>query len=143
MMQTADFFRARRDGMIDLKRPLAALATRLPWAQLEAELAPTWHPQSRQGVLGDGGALLSELGGTMTAAGISVAGRPRLSIRLLCSLVYLKHAFNLSDEQLCERWAENVIWQCFSGMDYYETRLPCDATQIGRIRADIGEAGMT
>lgn len=41
----------------------------------------------------------------MTAAGISVAGRPRLSIRLLCSLVYLKHAFNLSDEALCERWS--------------------------------------
>jgi hypothetical protein len=37
-MQTADFFRARLDGMIDLKHPLAVLVTRLPWAQLEAEL---------------------------------------------------------------------------------------------------------
>ena len=55
MMQTADFFRARLDGIKDLKHPLAVLATRLPWAQLEAHLAPTWHRQSRQGVLGDGG----------------------------------------------------------------------------------------
>ena len=60
----------------------------------------------------------------------------------MCSLLYLKHAFNLSDEETCDRWAENVVWQYFSGLDYYEPRLPCDATQIGRFRADIGEAGM-
>ena len=35
-------------------------------------------------------------------------------IRLMCSLLYLKHAFNLSDEETCERWAENVVWQYFS-----------------------------
>jgi hypothetical protein len=31
MAQTVDFFRARLDAMIDLKHPLAVLATRLPW----------------------------------------------------------------------------------------------------------------
>lgn len=142
MMQTPDLFRARLDGMIGLKHPLAVLAIRLPWAQLESDLAPTWQRHSRDGVLGDGGALLPERGGTMSALGVSVAGRPRLSIRLLCALVYLKHAFNLSDEALVERWSENVVWQHFSGLDYYEPRLPCDATQIGRFRSNIGEAGM-
>lgn len=29
--------------------------------------------------------------------------------------------------------------QFFSGMDYYEHRLPCDATQIGRFRVVVGE----
>ena len=29
-------------------------------------------------------------------------------------------------------------WQFFSGMDYYEPRLPCDATQIGRFRRAAG-----
>jgi transposase, IS5 family len=43
----------------------------------------------------------------------------------MCALLYLKHAFNLSNEALYERWAENVVWQYFSGMDYYEPRLPC------------------
>ena len=141
-MQTPDFFRARLDGMIDLKHPLAVLATRLPWAQLEADLAPTWQRRSRDGELGDGGELLAEGGGKLEAAGVSYAGRPRLSIRLLCSLLYLKHAFNLSDEALVERWSENVVCQYFSGLDYYEPRLPCDATQIGRFRSAIGEAGM-
>jgi transposase, IS5 family len=32
--------------------------------------------------------------------------------------------------------------QFFSGMEYYEHRLPCDATQIGRFRRDIGEEGL-
>ena len=82
------------------------------------------------------------------AAGVSYAGRSRLPIRLMCSLLYLKHAFNLSDEETCERWAENVVWQYFSGagwpraMDYYEPRMPCDITQIGRFRTAIGEAGL-
>ena len=54
----------------------------------------------------------------------------------------LKNSFNLSDEELVERWAENVVWQFFSGMDYYEPRLPCDATQIGRFRRLLGEEGI-
>ena len=60
----------------------------------------------------------------------------------MASLLYLKHAYKLSDEELVERWAENVVWQHFSGMTFYEPRLPCDATQIGRFRAAIGEAGV-
>ena len=39
-MSTPDFFRSRLDAMIDLKHPLAVLATRLPWAEIEAALAP-------------------------------------------------------------------------------------------------------
>lgn len=60
----------------------------------------------------------------------------------MASLLYLKHAYKLSDEELVERWAENVVWQHFSGMRFYEPRLPCDATQIGRFRSAIGEAGV-
>ena len=142
MTQTVDFFRARLDVMIDLRHPLAVLATRLPWSQIEAELAPIWRRNVREGMLPGGEDLFGSGGGVLAAAGVSYAGRSRLPIRLMCSLLYLKHAFNLSDEETCERWAENVVWQYFSGMDYYEPRLPCDATQIGRFRTAIGEAGM-
>jgi IS5 family transposase len=78
----------------------------------------------------------------IAGGGKSAAGRPRLSIRLMASLLYLKHAYNLSDEEVVERWAENVVWQYFSGQDYYEPKLPCDATQVGRFRTAIGEAGV-
>lgn len=46
----------------------------------------------------------------------------------MLSLLYLKHAYGESDESVCERWSENVVWQFFSGMDYYTPKLPCDAT---------------
>jgi transposase, IS5 family len=140
--QTPDFFRARLDAMIDLRHPLAVLATRLPWAALAATLSPLLQKAAREHEIPDHVDLLGAHGNTLVIAGASPAGRPRLPIRLMCSLLYLKHAFNLSDEQLCERWAENVVWQYFSGMDYYEPRLPCDATQIGRFRADMGESGL-
>ena len=35
-----------------------------------------------------------------------------------------------------------MLWQFFSGLAYYEHRLPCDATQIGRFRRDLGEEGL-
>jgi IS5 family transposase len=140
-MATDDFFRARLDQMIDLRHPLAVLANRMPWTQIEFALAPAFARKNRHGQ-----AVASrDLFGTslqIAGAGISTAGRPRLPIRLMAALLYLKHAFNLSDEELVARWSENVVWQYFSGQDYYTPELPCDATQIGRFRSAIGEAGV-
>jgi IS5 family transposase len=136
-----DFFRARLEQRIDLRHPLAVLARRIPWGQLEAALAPSFERRNREGrvVAVDDlfGLSLQTVGG-----GVSAAGRRRLPIRLMASLLYLKHAFNLSDEEGVERWSENVVWQYFSGREYYEPRLPCDATQVGRFRKAIGEAGV-
>ena len=141
MTDTADFFRARLDQMIDLRHPLAVLTNRMPWAQIEAALAPLLAHKNRTGRT----VQVNDLFGPTLAlegGGVSNAGRPRLPIRLMASLLYLKHAYNLSDEALVERWSENVIWQYFSGMVYYEPKLPCDATQLGRFRTAIGEAGV-
>lgn len=138
---TADFFRPRLAEMIDLRHPLAVLSSRLPWAQIEAALAPHFARQVREGRA----VAQEDLFGAsrqLAGGGVAAAGRPRLPIRLMASLLYLKHAYKLSDEELVQRWAENVVWQHFSGMTFYEPRLPCDATQIGRFRAAIGEAGV-
>ena len=140
-MATDDFFRARIDQMIDLSHPLAVLARRMPWEELEKTLAPVFAHRDRQGrVTQQPGLFGPSL--EVVGAGVSNAGRPRLPIRLMVSLLYLKHAFNLSDEALVERWSENVLWQYFSGREYYEHRPPCDATQIGRFRKALGEAGV-
>ena len=79
---------------------------------------------------------------TLVGAGVSAAGRPRLPIRLMVSLLYLKHAYNESDELVVQRWSENVPWQFFSGMEYYTPKLPCDPAQISRFRKILGEAGV-
>ena len=140
-MVTADFFRARIDVMINLNEPLAVLATRLPWTQVEASLVAKFERQEHAGQVLEGHDMF---GPTLVleGAGTSNASRPKLPIRLMASRLYLKHSFNLSDEELVVRWSENVLWQFFGGMDYYEHRLPCDVTQIGRFRRDLGEAGM-
>ena len=44
-MSMPDFFRSRLDEIIDLRHPLAVLSTRLPWASIEAAVAPKLaHP---------------------------------------------------------------------------------------------------
>ena len=140
-MATDDFFRARLDGMVDPRHPLAVLARKMPWAEIEAALAPAFAHKDRKGRAVEGADMF---GPTLVVAGagVSPAGRPRLPIRLMVSLLYLKHAFNQSDESVVERWSENVVWQLFSGMEYYTPKLPCDATQISRFRKILGEAGV-
>lgn len=144
-MQAVDFSRSRIDVMINLNDPSAAvLASRLPWGQIEAAVAQKFEHQNRAGEV----LKAQDMFGTtekLVGAGRSNAGRPKLPIRLMASLLYLKHSFNLSDEELVVRWSENVLWQYFSGQTYYEHRLPCDPTQIGRFgktpspRRDLGE----
>ena len=140
-MRTPDFFRARLDSMIDLRHPLATLTKRMPWAAVETAIAPKLARAARPAKQASGEDLLGEFA-LEFGGGVSPAGRPRLPIRLMASLLYLKNSFNLSDEELVERWSENVQWQFFSGMDYYEPRPPCDATQIGRFRRVLGEEGL-
>jgi IS5 family transposase len=106
-MSTSDFFLARLDAMIDLRHPLAVLATRLPWAQIEANLAPVFAHRNRAGKVVEGFDLFGPTQ-ALSGGGVSPAGRPRLAIRLMVALLYLKHAYNLSDDGVIERWAQDV-----------------------------------
>jgi len=140
-MAIDDFFRSRIDQMIDLRHPLVVLASHMPWQEIEASLAHHFARKVRAGKVVE----VEDLFGTHTAVvggGVSNAGRPRLPIRLMVSLLYLKYAFNESDEGVVERWSETPTWQYFSGLDYFEHRLPCDATLISRFRSAIGEEGV-
>lgn len=140
-MSTPDFFRARLDGMIDLNHPLAVLGRRMPWAEIEKSLAPLFARKARMGRLREDADMFGPTA-VVLAGGVSAAGRPRLPIRLMVALLYLKHAFNESDESVVERWAQDVYFQYFSGQEYFEARLPCDPSQIGRFRRVLGEAGV-
>ena len=141
MRGSDDFFHSRIDQMIDLRHPLAVLASHMPWQEIEASLAKQLAREVKKG------RSIQEMGlfGSQTVvlgAGLSNAGRPRLPFRLMVSLLYLKHAYNESDEGLVERWSETPTWQYFSGMDYFEHRAPCDPSLIGKFRKLIGEEGV-
>lgn len=100
--QEGDLFLARLDQMIDLRHPLVRVATAMPWDALIAAVGQTL-PQVPEG-----------------------PGRRPLPAWLVLGLLYLKHAYNLSDEAVCERWLENPYWQHFCGEVVFQTRLPCD-----------------
>ena len=137
---TEDFFSARLDHMIDLRHPLAVLASRMPWQQIEASVS---HLLSRKARTGTALPDLDLFGEQVTrVARVSNAGRPRVPLRTMIALLYLKHAFNESDEGVVERWADSPRWQFFSGMAYFEDRAPCDATTLVKFRRLLGEEGV-
>ena len=84
-MSTPDFFRSRLESMIDVRHPLAVLANRLPWAEIETSLAPLFSHKNRAGQPIEE----VDLFGTnvvVTGVGVSNAGRCRLMMRLMVSL---------------------------------------------------------
>ncbi len=84
-MATDDFFRALLDHMIHMRHPLAVLATRMPWAQIAASLAPLFAHRSRAGR----SVCDTDLFGAtaeLVGAWVGNAGRPRLPIRLMVAL---------------------------------------------------------
>lgn len=137
---TDDFFRSRIDHMIDLRHPLAVLASRMPWQAIEARVAQVFSRKGRAGVAMPDLDLFGEQ--VQRVAAPSNAGRPRVPLRIMIALLYLKHAFNESDEGVVARWADTPRWQFFSGCAYYEDRQPCDATTLVKFRQLLGEEGV-
>jgi len=94
-----ELFRSRLENQIDLRHPLVQLSHRLPWSALEQALS------------------------LRLPATTGTGGRPALPVRLIAGLLYLKHAYDLSDEAVCERWLENLYWQFFSGQQTWHLVL--------------------
>ncbi len=110
-----DLFRARLVEMIDMRHELVKLAELIDWEVFDRE----W-----------GGFFPSH------------TGRPATPSRLVAGLLYLQHAFALSDEAVVARWAENPYWQHFCGERFFQHRLPIDPSSLTRWRNRIGEEGV-
>jgi IS5 family transposase len=107
----------------------------MPWAQIESSLVSVFAHSDRAGRTVEGSDLFGPtlaVGGT----GISPAGRPRLPMRLMVDLLYLKQPYNLSDDAVIDRWAQDVYVQFFSDQEYFEAR--CDKAQLSRFRKGLG-----
>jgi IS5 family transposase len=64
------------------------------------------------------------------------------SPRLIAGLLYLQHAFDLSDEEVVWQWVENPYWQVFTGETFLQTEPPNDPSSLTRWRKRLGEAGV-
>jgi IS5 family transposase len=110
-----DLWRARLSQQIDLRHPLVQLAGLIDWQGFEVRFGKLYHPH---------------------------LGRPGVSIRLMVGLCYLQHTFQLSDQEVVERWVENPYWQVFCGFDHLQLKLPIDPSSLVRWRRRIGQDGI-
>ena len=108
-----DLFRLKLEQMLNQRHALYQLAGQINWELAEQRF----------------GELYSE------------EGRPGIPIRLMTGLHYLKHTYNLSDEEVVAQWVENPYWQYFCGETYFRHRMPIDPSQMTRFCKRIGEAG--
>jgi transposase, IS5 family len=102
-----DLLRMELLNLIDQRHELVRLEKLIDWQSFEQ----CWSPQFT-----------------------STTARPALPTRLMAALLYLKHAYAVSDEDVVERWCENPYWQHFSGERYFRHELPCDASSLTRWR---------
>ena len=73
---------------------------------------------------------------------VSRRGRPAAPPRLIAGLLYLQHAFDLSDKEVVSNWVENCYWQVLTGETYLQKEPPVDPSSLTRWRQRLGEAGM-
>jgi IS5 family transposase len=59
----------------------------------------------------------------------------------VAGLLYLQHAYRLSDEAVVARWVENPYYQHFTGETFFQHRPPIDPSSLTRWRNRIGEEG--
>ena len=69
-------------------------------------------------------------------------GRPATDPRLVAGLMYLQHAFGLSDDAVVARWVENPYFQHFTGETIFQHRSPIHPSSLSRWRGRIGEEGV-
>jgi IS5 family transposase len=110
-----DLLRPRLVDMIDLRHELVKLTALIDWEVFEREWAGFFP---------------------------STTGRPATPARLVAGLLYLQHAYRLSDEAIVARWAENPYYRHFTGETFFQHKLPIDPSSLTRWRKRIGEEGV-
>jgi len=70
-------------------------------------------------------------------------GRPAKPIRMMVSLLMLKHIRNISDESVVEQWFENIYYQYFSREKSNACGMPCEPSDLVHFRNRIEEQGAT
>ena len=110
-----DLLRPRLVDMIDPRHELVKLSALVDWEVFEREWAG-FFPSGK--------------------------GRPATEPRLVAGLLYLQHAYRLSDEAVIARWVENPYYQHFTGETFFQHRPPIDPSSLTRWRGRIGEEGV-
>lgn len=104
-------FQSHFDQLLNPDHPLVILAKKIDWNRFQVALQDCYSPDM---------------------------GAPGKSVRLIVGLLYLKHAFDLSDEVVVERWVENPYWQYFCGFESMQHEVPIHPTSLTKWRNRAG-----
>lgn len=106
-----DMFRARLDNIINMRHELVKLSETIDWDFLESKVISFY----------------------------STEGRPGIAVRLIVGLHILKHMYNLSDDNVCERWVHDPYFQYFCGENYFQHDFPIERSSMTHFRKRVGE----
>ncbi len=109
------FFEQRLDEMLNESHPLFKLANKVNWRGFDEKFGQLFR---------------------------SKKGKPATPTRVVVGLLYLKHTFDFSDEEIVKRFEENPYWQYFCGFQFFQKGPPCDATVLVKWRKRMREDGM-
>lgn len=109
-----DFFRVRLTRLVNRDHELVVLSEKISWDRFETKFGALYHAE---------------------------VGRPGTPTRLMVGLHYLKYSYDLSDEDVVERWLENPYWQYFCGEEFFSNTLPIDPSNMTRWRKRVGADG--
>ncbi len=96
-------FQPRIENLIDRNHPLAMIASKINWQRFDEKFSYTYS---------------------------ETTGRPSYTIRIMVGLLILKYTYSLSDDDLLERYSENIYWQYLCGTPFFEYKKPCDTTTL-------------
>ena len=115
MVRQEEIFRFRLDRICDETNALCKLSRVIQWSEFDKAFG---------GFYSEG------------------KGRPAKPTRLMVGLHYLKHAYDLSDEEVVSQWVENPYWQYFCGGEYFEHELPIDPSLMTKWRNRLKSGGV-
>ena len=107
----SELFGAHFSELLNREHPLYVLAERIDWSRFDAAIDACYAEE---------------------------LGRPGVNTRLMVGLLYLKHAYDESDESVVARWVENPYWQFFCGLCYLQHELPIDPSSLSKWRKRVG-----
>ena len=93
--QTYDIFRSQLTQIININHELVQLSQAIDWKYLEERNAEFYKEE----------------------------GRPGVRARLIIGLHLLKYMFNLSDENVCERWVYDPYFQFFCSFHLFSMSI--------------------
>ncbi len=106
-----ELFGVQLSEMLNPDHPLYVLAEQIDWQQFELAIDECYAEE---------------------------LGRPGVNTRMMVGLMYLKHAFDESDESVVARWVENPYWQYFCGCETMQHELPIHSSMMSKWRKRVG-----